>query len=789
VLFAAYGGGFFGDGSRGDVIGIDVHQSAAAVSGGCAAFSRSTVLLKSVTYSLCIATFGGGLYVGELSNIVLDGAIMSGNTAINGSGIYVNSSTIASSVQASDPSRIGVIFDDNVAAVAGGGIFVTGSPSSIQRITIENSTAPLGGGVFVANSRLAVLEDLLIRENYATTAGGGLAAETSQVSIGNVTVALNEASSLGGGVYVVNAKLSGSLMVRANTAETGAGAASIGGSELDGTFLSENVATVAGGGLAATSGSLTLHHVIIARCTARTGIGGGLFAVNSRVVFDNLRIESCVALQGGGVYVNGSALAGYTQSGALTPLQATLIDNAATDAGGGICIVGDGSSISDLGVNNATAATGGGFAVINARHCTISRTFVGSSLATETGGGAYFTSGSDCTLRDSTLTNNAAGQPGGGLAVIDSILRHSNLTVSRNTASTGGGIFAASREDTLSVIKLATSGWTRSSIYSNQGDGGGANVWLDCTLSCELEGLMITGANLTDGSGGGMFITGPGSAKIAESVFQNNFATLGGGIAVIDSGSTTLESVAFLGNTAQTGGGLWSSVSSITIADSIFYNNTAVTEGGGVFIERASLHADRVLVVENRAGDSQSGVGGGFRLDNAANATIENSLFMCNAAFYGGALAGAAASSIVIAESGIKGGTRDMDRTWLAFFNAVSGSTYTPWKAISTGVSSKHGGLLYLVDKDTSAELRDSEFTEGSAESGGGAYISLSAYLQLEGTTFVANTASESGGSICLSQSAQAYLVDSTITSSSKQRMKLAQTVAGHTLTWSMRAF
>lgn len=773
MLFLAYGGGFFGDGSRGDVIGINVHDSTATVSGGCAAFSRSTVSLQGVTYSLCTATFGGGLYVGELSDIVLDSAIMNGNTAINGSGIYVNSSAIASSDQSFDPSRIGVIFHGNVAAVAGGGVFVTGSPSSIQRITIENSTAPLGGGVFVANSRLAVLEDLLIRENYATTAGGGLAAEASQISIGNVTVALNEASTLGGGIYVINAKLSGSLVVRSNTAETGAGAATNGWSELDGAFLSDNVATVAGGGLAATSGALTLHHVVIARCTARTGVGGGLFAVNSRVTFDNLRIESCLALQGGGAYANGSTLAGFTQSGRLTPPQAMLIDNTATDAGGGICTVGDGSSISDINVNNATAATGGGAAAINARHCTMSRIFIESSSATDTGGGAYFTSGSDCTLRDSTLTNNDASRPGGGLAVIDSILRHSNLTVSSNTASVGGGIFAASRENALSVTKLATSGWTRSNIHSNHGDGGGANVWLDCTLSCELEGLMVTSANLTGGSGGGMFITGRGSAKIAESVFQDNFADLGGGIAVMDSGSTSLESVAFFGNSAQTGGGVWSSVASITIADSIFYNNTAATQGGGLFIEQASLNADRVLVVENRAGDSQSGLGGGFSLDNTANGTIEHSSFMCNAAFYGGALAGAAASSIVIAESSIKGGACDIGSTWSAFFRAVSGSTYAPRKAISTGISSKHGGLLYLVDEGTSAELKDSEFTEGSAESGGGAYISLSAYLQVEGTMFAANTASESGGSICLSQSAQAYLVDSTITSSSKQCVKI----------------
>lgn len=729
------------------------------------------------------------MYLGEGSNIALNGAIISWNAAINGSGIFVNRSAVSAD-PASNPTRVGAEFQANVASVAGGGVYLVGVSSAVRQMTIENSTATLGGGVFVAGSGSAVLEDLVIRSNRATNAGGGLAAENSQMTAVNVFVHDNDAANLGGGVYAVNSKLSGSLTSTANAAEVGAGAASVGKSEFNGVAMMENVATVAGGGLAATFGSLTLHHVSIELCRAPTGVGGGLFAENAKVVFDDVRIEACLALHGGGMYVNASMLSGYSQSGATTALQATLLENTASEYGGGVCLVGVGSSISDVYIDGATADAGGGLAAIQARQCAVSRSLIRNSSASSTGGGAYFGFSSDCTLRDSVLASNDAVQSGGGLAVIDSTLRHFNLTVADNVAGIGGGLYAASQTNTLTVEKLSTSGSTSSLIVSNEitSDDGGANAWLACTLSCKLEGMKFTGANLTQGNGGGLYVTGSGSATIADSTFQNNYAEQGGAIAVVESGSTTLANAAFLGNSAQYGGGLWSTsvtlVPSIEITDSVFYNNTAIENGGAVFLQHVSLSTDRVIVVENSAGDSTDGMGGGLFIGSEANATIESSLFTANAAFYGGSLAGVSASSMVIADSSIQGGTNAMGAAWSAKFKTVTGSTYSPWKAITTGdVSSKHGGLIYLIDEDTTAESRGSVFSDGSAEAGGGAYVSMYAYLQLEDTTFTANSASESGGSICLSGSAQAYIFDSSITSSSKWRMHQAEECGLATLT------
>lgn len=713
------------------------------------------------------------MHLSEGSNIELDGVTLSMNKAVNGSGIFVNESTV-SSVLVPSVAGTPLMFAENIASFAGGGVYVLGASSVVQEMKINDSYASVGGGLYIAKASSMTIADLYIASNYASNDGGGMVLEDSFVTADGITVSSNVAGDGGGGMSVMNSKISGSVEVVSNTAQTGGGILSAKLSELNGLQISENTATSAGGGVAVTSGTLSLNQIVITNCSAPTGWGGGLFALSAQVIYNDLLIESCNSTRGGGVYVNSSTLAGITQDGVTGTRQAT-ISAASASVGGGLFISGDGAKVSDMVISGGNAENGGGLATVSARGCIISRSVIVNSSATTNGGGAYFKTSEDCELRNLYFYGNEADDSGGGIAIVDSLLTHSNFIVSQNSAKFGGGIFLDSEGGESTIMQVDGSDSSRSTIDSNSISSslGGSNICIKSVVSSTVSGMVVTGATLLSGAGGGAYITGEGMAVIENSLFENNYAQQGGAIAVSDVANLTLNSVGILGNKAEYGGGIWSMSPTlspwINVQDSVFYNNTAGIAGGALYIEGATLEANRIIVAENSAGTSEVGKGGGLYVDQKANGIIQGSLFACNCAFYGGSLALEGESSLTIAKSNVWGETKAISSASDTLFKSVIGKSYVPWQALSSAeVTSKFGGLMYLVGEGTAAETISSTFAQGSAESGGGAYVAMNAYLQVEASIFEANSATESGGGIFLSTEAQAYIVDSTIKFSSK---------------------
>jgi hypothetical protein len=110
------------------------------------------------------AANGGGVYI-ESGTLIFDGGIISGNTAAigNGGGVFVG-----------DSASLRGTISNNEAAQNGGGVFIASSSTSVDRIlsgTINGNRASVGGGVFVGTNNIPVIlagGATRIRENILT---------------------------------------------------------------------------------------------------------------------------------------------------------------------------------------------------------------------------------------------------------------------------------------------------------------------------------------------------------------------------------------------------------------------------------------------------------------------------------------------------------------------------------------------------------------------------------------------------------------------------------------------
>lgn len=136
--------------------------------------------------------FGGGIYMGDSSTLVLNECVVS----------------------------------DNVAAVAGGGIYLNDSATlTLERSTVRNNTAIDGGGIFVGISGTLNTNNSTFNGNAATTGNGGALFNGVSGTITAMTNTLdgNSAGGDGGGVYNNATITLTSNTVTSNTAGRGGG--------------------------------------------------------------------------------------------------------------------------------------------------------------------------------------------------------------------------------------------------------------------------------------------------------------------------------------------------------------------------------------------------------------------------------------------------------------------------------------------------------------------------------------------------------------------------------------
>ncbi len=212
------------------------------------------------------------------------------------------------------------------------------------------------------------------------------------------------------------------------------------------------------------------------------------------------------------------------------------------------------------------------------------------------GGGGIANLGGIMVLIDSTITGNTSFGTGGGLSNNNASATLTRTTVSSNVAGgCGGGI----RNTGTGVMTLIDS----RVINTNTTDGPGGGICNQATLSV-TQGSVISGNEANTGGGG---IYSAGTLNVFNSTVQDNVALdndndndgFGGGIYTLAGSSTIVRESAIIGNNAATSGGGIAVGGQMLVFNSTISDNFGITVGGIFVSSNGSLGLYNATVADN----------------------------------------------------------------------------------------------------------------------------------------------------------------------------------------------
>ena len=324
-----------------------------------------------------------------------------------------------------------------------------------------------------------------------------------------------------------------------------------------------------------------------------------------------------------------------------------------------------------------------------------------------------------------------------------------------NTASTGGGLYAAG------TVTL-----TGSEVLSNTAPGNGGGAYL--TGATNIVNSRITN-NQTGANGGGLY--GASSLNLIETEVSNNSsAILGGGAYVI--GTITLEEGRIANNRSQSeGGGLYTDANLIMSNAEFTGNRTTVNgAGGGAFVLGSATltggrfdsnvaafdvggglytHGALTITGTRFSGNRGHNGGGGAFVDG--NVVVQDGYFENNySRNRGGGLAVGSGSSLVM--TGTHFINNEVERDHGGGVNVYGGPTVIAdcrFEDNRCTDNTCNGGGLYVEQQGNSLTLTRSEFISNRAgASGGGLYTGNT--LVMTNTLALGNHASDNGGGVYL---------------------------------------
>lgn len=469
----------------------------------------------------------------------------------NGGGIYNNTTSVASTLQAGVTTTASTLTVASAAVFpAAGGFFVLVDSELMEvtavagnQLTVSRGVNGTAATVHSAGATVSLVQLVLINSALSGNSsdfGGGLYNDDGSIVLTGSTISGNTASTDGGGVLndraarmaVLGSTLNGNSAGRDGGGFYNNSTATV--SFVDST-VTGNSAGASGGGLHSESAAIsTLTNTRFALNSAVSG--GGVFNEDGQVTITG---GSMIANTASG---DGGAL--HATSSAVTTLTATtLTGNRSVDDGG--AIFNDGTiSLTDVRLTG-NVADGDGGALANTRNATLTRITVTGNSAKGSGGGLYNAGVGDIALTSSTIQSNEADTDGGGLAALGA----SRYTISQSTidgnesGARGGGLFQGST--------IATT-ITGSTISSNRARNGGG---INATGPLSLTNVTVSGNSATV-SGGGLHNSG--SATIRSTTIANNSASVSGGGIFNSSvfGPANLRNTIVARNTAPTGADL-----------------------------------------------------------------------------------------------------------------------------------------------------------------------------------------------------------------------------------------
>lgn len=478
------------------------NRSLILAAGGTLNLLNGSIIQNNVSYQE-----GGGVYLNSASDysntlFMTDNARITGcHSRTNGGGIMIASRNSNDAFSITNEAMI-----DNNTAANGGGCYLTaiGVPAdvTIDQSSITNNTGGTGGGCY-----------------FLTDSGGVFHILDSRIAENKAS---NEASGSGGGVWIKNQSQSQGVFVL-----------------LSGTALTQNEASVSGGGMALFGGpgtfSFQMENSSIIQNQSSDN-GGGLFIGNDDP--GNLSIHQSVISEnnsggsGGGMYY---ANTGISQSTGMTITETMISNNSAVREGGGLRI-SSGSGLlttvitdSSVSFNTAQDNSGGGI-WSGGNNATLS--LYGNTVISDNqtiagnGGGIYFNStfGKLNLYDDVKVINNHAdgrfsdfGNHGGGICLVPGMLTLQDQSdISYNAAGKYGGGISASEESLIQI--------EGGSIHANNSSSFGGGIWNHAGST-----VIITGGSFSDNTapfGNGIyndsFLYLEGSREISSGVYIEN---------------------------------------------------------------------------------------------------------------------------------------------------------------------------------------------------------------------------------------------------------------------------
>ncbi len=418
-------------------------------------------------------------------------ALIAGNAGVNdGGGILSQASLTLSNV-----------FITGCNAAFGGAVSVettvAGSHASLINSVISGNTASASGGVLLtAQKSISISGSKILKNSSDQGAGGayvGLPADGGSITISKSLFSGNSAAKNGGGLFLnSNNPNPASKIVVSNST------------------ISGNTAQTTGGGIYASEGNIQLKNVSLIGNRAESGSnvfyeGGGLYSLNS----------TSITISGGKVEGNeGSYGGGLAFAGAfpVTISKALVAGNTASSAGGGLFS----NNVSSLTIANSifegnTAALGGGLDLVRTVSAVISGSTISENTSAGAGGGIHVagTVPSAVTIMSSKITGNTAVAQGGAIYSEDSAtLKFSGVTVTENSASSGGGFAFIGGHFTISKSAIE--------FNSAKANGGGINNNATGTITT----TKIKG-NTADQAGGGIYDSGMVTLGVGADVSGN----------------------------------------------------------------------------------------------------------------------------------------------------------------------------------------------------------------------------------------------------------------------------
>jgi parallel beta-helix repeat protein len=267
---------------------------------------------------------------GEDTTSILTGITVTGGYAVNGGGIYCQSSspTIANNTITGNAAVYVLLYIG-----VGGGIYCSNSSPAILNNTISDNIANYGGGIYCQDFSSPVIKENTISGNDAFQASG-IYCHTSSPTITDNTISENTAASFGGGIYLEydSSPAITNNIISWNTANSGGGIHCVYSSSpaIANNTISGNTANgFSGGGIWCSDFSSVITNNAIMDNIADFGGGIYLTYYSSPVITNNILTGNTALRYGGGIYLE------YDSSPAIT--NNTILNNTAVDKGGGIC--------------------------------------------------------------------------------------------------------------------------------------------------------------------------------------------------------------------------------------------------------------------------------------------------------------------------------------------------------------------------------------------------------------------------------------------------------------------